>query len=371
MMNPQLFYMGITHRGAPLSIRERVRPDPEQQLVMLGRFEDLAAERMMLCTCERFEIYALTADTNVFAWVGRVASALPFQVNLLEKHAAFIHGRQVTRQLLRVAAGLESRIVGEPHILEQVREAYSRACESRSVGPVLSALAGAAIHAGERVRGETPLGRERCSVVTVAIGHTERELGSLRDRTVLVVGTGRLASDLVNELTVREPHLLVIAGRNLKRAKALAQKVSGEGVGMNRLAEAVGRSDVIITCSGSRTPVISRPMLPAVVGKDRWIVDLAVPRNVHPLVAELPGVRLVHMDELLALESDPGDGVVTAEGIVEEELQRFEQRPRERRSAPTIPSFEEQARAAKADFTREDRSGPRGRIKRPRPEVAS
>ena len=91
-MNPQLFYMGITHRDAPLPIRERVRPDLPQQLVMLTQFADLAAERMILCTCERFELYALTGNTDMFAWIGRLASALPFQPNLLEKLAPFAQG---------------------------------------------------------------------------------------------------------------------------------------------------------------------------------------------------------------------------------------------------------------------------------------
>jgi glutamyl-tRNA reductase len=361
-MNPQLFYMGITHRGAPLTIRERVRPDPAQQLVMLTQFADLAAERMILCTCERFELYALTTNPNMFAWVGRLASALPFQPNLLEKHAALTHGQPVGRQLLRVAAGLDSRILGEPQILRQVREAYSRARGAHSLGPILSALARAALHTGKRVRRETTLGRGHRSIVTATIDRAEQELGSLHRRTVLIVGTGHLASGLAHALVARKPNLVVVAGRDPRRASALARKVQGEGTGMDRLAEVVNRADVIVTCTAARSHVLTPLLFQGLPQKARIIIDLGVPRNADPSIGDIVGIRLIHMDELLADEPGHRAGVDSAETIVEEELARFERWHRERQVAATIASFVGQARAAKATLTREERRTLHARI---------
>lgn len=346
-MRSKLFYVGFTDKDAPLSIRQRLRTTVEDRRVMLARLEALASERMILSTCERFEVYALTTQANASAWAALLAEWFDASAEMLAQHVRLLQGSAVAEHMLRVAAGLESRILGEPHILGQVRDAFfeaTRVVETsraegtirlRAAGPVLNALARSAIHTGKRIRNETSINANARSIVTVALGRIERVLGAISTRTALIVGTGRLARNIAAALAGRRIRRLIFASRNADRAVSLARKFRAVGLGFGRLAEGLAQSDFVITCTCSPPVILDRSTVGEVAGRKLCILDLGVPHNVHHSVGQLPGVQLSHLDELLSKETVRYVSR-EADRIVVEELARFTRWYRERALAPII-----------------------------------
>lgn len=335
-MSAQLFYIGITHRTTPLAVREGLRPDEEKQRTMLSRLADVADGRMVLSTCERFELYATTPRTEAAGWIGLLSQWFHLPIGVLERFAWTSVGRPAAEHLLRVAAGLESRIVGEAQILGQVRDAFLQATKAGALDPDLSALGRAAIRTGKRVRHETLINSGACSIATIAVDHVTRKCGPLRDRTVLVLGSGKLAAVVAAELTRRHTGRMVVVGRNVDRAAALAQEVHGFSLQMDQLADAIADSDALIACTSSPYYLVDS----STIARDRamplCLVDLSVPRNVDPAATQLCSVDLTHLDELAAGQTAKEDGIVAAGRIVEEELARYMAWREERRVAPLI-----------------------------------
>jgi len=348
-VNAQLFYLGLTHHSAPLAIRENVRPDHEKQRTMLSRLANIAEGRMVLSTCERFEVYATTAHTGIADWVGLLSHWFHLPVGLLERHVRTNLGSAVARHLLRVAAGLESRILGEAQILGQVRDAFLQATQSRSLDADLSALGRAAIRTGKRVRTETSINSGARSIATIAVEHIARASEPLRDRAVLILGSGKLAAVVGAELALRRAGRIVVVGRNVDRAAALAQQFGGVSLGMDQLAVAVAETDAVIACTSSPFHLVDA----STIGRNRvrplCLVDLSVPRNIDPTVTQLSGVSLTDLEELPAGQSAREEGIAAAERIVQEELGRYNAWREERRVAPQIAQLIREARAGDAD----------------------
>jgi glutamyl-tRNA reductase len=341
-VNNELFYIGLTHQTAPLAIREKLRADRERQAGMLTDLSTFAGGRMVLATCERFEVYATTDQVDVAPWITRLAEWFQLPADVLRGCVQTFVGAGAAEHLLRVAAGLESRIVGERQILGQVRNAFQFAAEQDSLDAPLSTLARAAICTGKRVRQETALGDGARSIVTVAMDWLAETHGGLNGRSLVVVGSGRLAALAVDQAVQRGPRRMVIVGRNEDRAAELAGRFGVSRLGMDALASAVAEADVVLTCTASPSYLIE----PSSIGIERTrpllLIDLSVPRNVDPAVARLPNVTLGHLDELVehGLQhsrcSPAPDAIRRAEEIVLEELRRFLQWRRGRQAATAI-----------------------------------
>ncbi len=342
-MKTEPFYIGITHRTAPLSIREMLRPHATAQRAMLADLEPLAAGRMILSTCERFELYAITADAAKCRWISRFTRWFHQPSKTIAPYIRTLRGEAAARHLLMVAAGLDSRITGEPHILGQVRGAFSQAIDARAVEPSLSALGRAAIRAGKRVRHETSIGKTDRSIVTIALDRLEQDLGSLSSRTVLIAGSGVLAAGIAEGLAARKAGQTIIAGRNLERTAALARKIGGQALCLERLGEGIARSSAVITCTAAPSFIVDTSTIGVSRTEDLHVIDLAVPRNVDPSVTLCNGVRLVHLDELVSGESPHQAATAAASRIVEEETQRFARWHRQRRVAPIIAGLVREA----------------------------
>lgn len=333
---PRLFYLGFTHQHAGIEVRERLRCDDAEQQQLLRAFADLGEERLILGTCERFEIYAYTTNPESKAWLARLAEESGLKADTLAEQGLTHEAASVALHLFRVAAGLESRIVGEPQILSQVRRAFSQAAHAGAAGPILSALLRSAIHTGKRVRREGAINIEVRSSATLAVDHVERYLRSLQSGAVMVVGSGRLARDVLVVLGGRRTGRLLVASRDEERAVSLACKFRGEGLGIDGLTRALELCDAVIACSAAPrfslvpSSIVERRDAPLV------IVDLGVPRNVDPAVAAIPGVHLAHLDQLVAGQPISAGGVAAAETIINEELERFLSWQRARRAAPAI-----------------------------------
>lgn len=349
-MVSDLFYFGLTFETAPLAVREVIQPERNQAKGLLRALGDAAPSRCVLATCERLELYAHTDVVDVSCWIDLVSAWSRVPRVTFARYAQVVDGSAVARHLLRVAAGLESRVLGEPHILGQVRDAYLTATTERSLDPILSGLCRAAIRTGKRVRHETQLNRTGRSIATLAV----ERVGRVAAAQVVVVGSGKLARNVSDELSRRRAGKITIVARNVARAREIAGASGADVLPMSGLGDAMRQADAVITCTSSDRFVVDEACVVDVRQSSRLLtlIDLSMPRNVDPALGRLPGVTLVDLDGLLACEHGHDADASAAAAIVEHELRRFESWRRERRAAPAIAAM---CRRAQIDGTAQTR----------------
>ena len=326
---------------------------------------------MILSTCERFELYASGSDATDGQWLGAVASRLAMPVDVLQRHARILRGDAVAPHLLRVAAGLESRIVGEPHVLGQVKAAYQAAIEAQTLDAHLATLGRMAIAAGKRVRSETELNRAQRSIVTVAVDHLDGAMPAFRECSIAVVGSGAIAADLLSALRRRGVSRLTVVSRNVARAERLAGRWGAELVELPQLGRALRSADAVVACTSAPSYVLD---VSAVASRPRnplQLVDLAMPPNIDPAVKSCPGVCLTSLDGLTEGTASHTVGIRAAEGIVVEEHARYLTWKRDRALASTIARWTRESADLTGTRRRAHRRVLHDRIMRLKREVAA
>jgi glutamyl-tRNA reductase len=254
----------------------------------------------------------------------------PEELEAARPHFSLRSGAAAGRHVLRVAAGLESAVVGEDQILGQVRNAYRSASTAREVGPLLHRLFHAALRAGKRARAETDLGRGSHSLAGAGVAFLTRSLGGLTGRAVLVLGAGEMGSAAAMRLRERQVGRLIVSSRNRERTGALAARVEAEALPWEWRRSALSQVEGVICATGAPEPVVPAAWLEEAAklgGRTLAVVDLAVPRNVEPPTREIASVRLADVDVLsrdLAQDARRRSSAIqAAEQIVEEELQEW------------------------------------------------
>ncbi len=310
-----ILLFGVSHRSAPVSVLEQISIDESDQIkiVDLVLQSPLVSEAMVLSTCNRVEVYAVVeAFHGGLSVIGQVLaeySGLP--MGDLTKHAYVRYSEAAVEHLFAVASGLDSAVVGEQQVLGQVRRAYASAEANSAVGRVLHELAQRALSVGKRVHSETAIDAAGASVVSVALDIAEHKLGTLTGKTAVVVGAGAMGALAAAHLTragIGRVHLL---NRSMARARRLADRIQlsgipAEALTLDRLADALADADVLVSCTGAVSPVISlADVHHALVNAPRdevtkplVICDLGMPRDVDPAVAGLPGVLVVDVDRV-------------------------------------------------------------------------
>jgi glutamyl-tRNA reductase len=313
---------GMSHRSAPIEVRERVAFPPCAAREFIGRLtrEGVASEAVLLSTCNRTEVYAVVEDEGAR---GRLLDLLAedrgVEREILEHDTYWMVDDRAVRHLYRVASSLDSMVVGEAQVLGQVREAYRAATEERCSGPILNRLFHTSLRVGKRVRSETGIGDSSLSVPRVAVKLAEGVFGGLAGRSALVLGAGEMSELVVKELRVRGVDDLRIANRTPKRARLLAERVGGAAVGFDAIPEQLSEVDVVVSSTGSGEWVITAPVVERAVGgrtDPLFLIDIAVPRDVDPVVQSLGAVYLYDMDDLQAVVERNADdrGTAAAEG---------------------------------------------------------
>lgn len=316
---PLLVMAGVDHHRA--SVDELAR--------LVGQGRELPAIRaraagvVAVSTCHRRELYlegvpASSAAELLARWLGGEVG----------RFAVVRGGEEAVVHLLRVAAGLESVVLGEDQILGQLRAAYREACAGSLAGPLLHRLFHAAFRTGKRVRSETALATGGRSLAGSAVNFIEHALGSLERATVLVLGAGEMATIAANRLRERGAGRIVICSRTLARAGALAAAVGGEPLPWEWREQALGAAAAVIAAVSSPTPVIAaRELRAAACGRRFVAVDLGLPRNLEFSLGLAPGVEFIDLDGLRAYlakgEARRAGAVSAAEGIVAEEATTF------------------------------------------------
>jgi glutamyl-tRNA reductase len=353
----ELLALGASHKTAPLALRERIALTDNGAEPLLHELTEHPAigEAVALSTCNRTELYLLVTDpveaeSAVLALFARRAGIRPTE--LLDGIYS-LRNCDAARHLYRVTGGLESMIVGEAEVQGQVKRAYEAALAARTTGPMTNKLFRAALVTGKRVRTETAISAGRASVASVAVDAAQDALGDLADRHVLLIGAGETA-----ELTARALHdhgvsTMFIANRRRERAIALAQQFGGASGSFDALPAELGRADIVISSTSSPHTLLGAEELAVITrerhGRPLLLVDLAVPRDIDPACAELPGVTLLDIDGLQTQVrrhiSVRKAEARRAEGIVEEEIQAFAGWLGSLEVLPTVSALREHADA--------------------------
>ncbi len=329
-----LLRLGVTHRTAPIAVREKLaygRAEAARAAVALRSHAGIA-EAVVISTCNRLEVVAAVdaddAAKAAVALVGHLARDRRITPAALKSAAETSAGPEVVAHLIRVAAGIDSQVVGEAQILGQVRDAHEAALRAGATGPVLNGVFNRAVAAAKRIRTETEIGRLPASVASVAVDLAERIFGELKDGTVMLLGTGETA-ELVAESLVDggAPRLLVAAGRRIERAGALVERFGGEALALEAALDRLAEADVVIAALAAKEPVVGAAAVEAALkhrkGRPMFFVDLGVPRNIAPRIADLPDAYLYNLDDLKAVADenlkrraawlDPAERIVAAE----------------------------------------------------------
>lgn len=330
-----LYVIGTSHVAAPTSLREAVAMSAERARRFLAELDGVLPsvhEAAILSTCTRTEIYLVAPDRSSAELVrDRLVRRAADRAAEPERHIYLLEGEDAARHVFRVAAGLDSIILGEGQILGQVKEARRLAWSQGTCGTVLCQLLDDAVRCGKRIRTETRLCRGSVSIASAAAGIAQRELGGLEGRTVLALGageTGRLAARMLAKMG---PDTLLIVNRTRRAAEALAREVGGTAASFSELADVLERCDAAVCATAAAAPVLVPEMIRQVQrrrsGRPLVLVDIANPRDVDPAVSDIDGVVLLDLDDMRgrvehSLAEREGQ-VEPAEAIVEEELAHF------------------------------------------------
>lgn len=341
-----LFLLGVSHRTAPVDVRERLdfsSGDLGAAVQALGA-RPSAAESVVLSTCNRCEIYVASEDpararAELVDFLGEY-HRLP--VDAFTPHLFAFDDAAAAKHLFRVAAGLDSLVVGEPQILGQVKDAFHVASTNHAAGPLLTKLFHWSFAVGKRVRTETALGEGAVSISFAAVALARKIFGRLQGRRVLVIGAGEISTLTAQHLRSQGVAEIVITSRTAANAEALAESVGGRSVPWSDLMSALTSADIVITATGAARPILTRAQVESVRRRNAplFIIDVAVPRDVEAGVGDIEQVFLYNVDDLQSIVdeniSKRSAEIARAEGIVTEEVDRFVKWHRSRTAVPTI-----------------------------------
>lgn len=329
--------IGCNHRTAPVELRERVAFSTEQALDAAAelRRRGILEEAVVVSTCNRSEVYGVPGDTSASitdAMEEFLTSYHRIPRTELEGRTYRWVGTDAVRHLFRVAAGLDSMLLGEAEILGQIRTAYGRALEHGATGPILNRAFQGALEVGKRVRAETEVGARPMSVSLAGVKLAERVFGSLKGRSALILGAGEVAEQVVEHLRNRGIGSLRVVNRSFDRARHLAERMGGEAVAWDSLEKVLAAPDIIVTSVGEVGAVLTHEKLVRALaardGRPVFVVDLGVPRNVASDAAGLYNLYLYNIDNLgeiveqnkRAREAE----IPRVEAIISEHVAKFE-----------------------------------------------
>ncbi len=347
MSGREIFLVGLSHKSAPIEVRERVALSGEALKAALGELKgmDGVREALVISTCNRVEVFVQAGGEEPARrfFTARVAAAAD--------HLYVKSGVDAIRHLFRVSASLESMVVGEQQILGQVKEAYGLASAAQAAGAYFSRLCNRAFATAKRVRTETEIGRGASSMSQVAVELVEKIFGDLKGRTILLAGAGKMGALSAKALAVLGADRILVTNRSPERGLALAEQVNGNFRAWDELQRLLAEADVVIVSTGAPTHVLTREMLAKAMKTRRHrsicLIDLAVPRNVDPACADLDDVFGYDVDDLEKVveathEARRGEAL-RAEAIVEAEVLAFAKERETRAALPILAQLRRRA----------------------------
>ncbi len=344
--------VGLSHKTAPVEVREKLSvPEDalETAIAQLCSYPHIQ-EATILSTCNRLEIYIVTSETDngIREVTQFLAEWSKLALSQLRQHLFMLLHQDAVMHLMRVAAGLDSLVLGEGQILAQVKHTHKIGQQYNGIGTILNRLFKQAITAGKRVRTETSIGTGAVSISSAAVELAHLKTENLAACRVAILGAGKMSRLVVQHLLSKGANQIAILNRSLERAQELANQFAGAELCLHPLSEmfsVIATADLVFTSTASAEPLLDRDQLTATleVSRPLMIIDISVPRNVHANVGELSQVQLFNVDDLKAVVSQNQESrrqmAMEAEALLEEELTAFDVWWRSLETVPTISSL--------------------------------
>jgi glutamyl-tRNA reductase len=347
-----LVLIGVNHKTAPIEVRERIaisRDDLPETTRALAAVPGVA-ECMIVSTCNRVEILA-AVEPDAAGLAGFLQRHFGLDPALLAPHLYEHRDQEAVRHLFRVAASLDSMVVGEPQILGQVKEAFAVAHAAGTIGGQLKHLLQSTFAAAKRVRTETEIGSNSVSIASVAVELARKIFGSLQGRTVFLVGAGKMSELAARHLVQQGAGAILVTNRTLERARRMAESFAGQVIPFEQLHDAASQADIVISSTGAPHPIFRREHGQAFLHRRRnrpmFFIDIAVPRDVDPAMGKLEGIFVYDIDDLQAVAAahmvERSREATDAEALIAAEVERFHQRLLTVNVAPAIVALQQQA----------------------------
>ena len=347
--------VGCSHHATAIALRERLAFSAEQTVAALDQWRAAlpGVEAVILSTCNRVELY--TAAENATLPTRDAVGDFLAQFHGIEPaavRAALYHreGETAVRHLLTVAASLDSMVVGEPQILNQVKQAYQTATEQQTAGPLLHAAFQAALAAARRVATETGIHHRRVSIPSIAVADFAQQIFErFDDKHTVIIGAGEMAEETLRYLRDEGAHQVTVINRSPQRADELAERWRGRAAAWDQLTEALATADLVISTTAAGEPIVTAAQFARIErarqGRAMFILDLAVPRDFEPAIGDRPDVYLYSIDDLKAAcernRRDRDRELPAAQRIIDQETARFVADWRHRAAQPLIAQLRE------------------------------
>ncbi len=358
-----LSLLGVNHNSAPVDVRERlaIAPDGLAEATRSLVHHPGVREGLILSTCNRVEL--LTECEHASDLRGFFSEYFSVPAVTLQPHLYEFREREAVRHLFRVAASLDSMVVGEPQILGQVKASYTVAREVGAVSTTLERLLQCAFTVAKKVRTETEIGSSSVSIASVAADLAKQIFGSLKGQQVLLVGAGKMSELTARHLVAQGAKSPLVANRTAERAQRLADQLHGQAVPFADLQQHAPKADIIVTGTGAREHLFNVAEAQAILhsrrGRPVFFIDIAVPRDVDPAVNRVEGAFVYSIDDLQQVaarnQTARSEEAAVAERIVSDEVDRFQQRLQTLDAVPGILALQqhaEQLRLAELDRAR-------------------
>ena len=356
-MSVSVLALGLNHVSAPVSVRERVSL-PEDLVrpaltALRQAFGGAVKEAAILSTCNRTELYCAAEPHVAERLPSWLAEFNQIEAGALEPHM-YLHGRdEAVRHAFRVASGLDSMVLGEPQILGQMKDAVRAAEEAGALGTLLHQLFQRTFSVAKEVRSTTAIGAQSVSMAAAAVRLAERVFGDLAQCKVLFIGAGEMIELCATHFAARQPGSIVVANRTLERAENLANRFSAGTMRLADLPDRLAQFDVVVSCTASTLPLLGLGMVERATRqrkrKPMVMVDLAVPRDIEPEVAQLDDIYLYSVDDLGAVVQSGTDArraaVVQAEAIIDARVRNFMHWMQVRANVPVIRDLQTTAQS--------------------------
>ncbi|MBF0109742.1 MAG: glutamyl-tRNA reductase [Magnetococcales bacterium] len=343
----KILIVGLNHKTAPVAVREKIAPDPDQQTQWLRELTELPdiAEGLLLSTCNRFEVWLVCrrVDHAQAVTIRLLAQKSHIPVELLEPHLYIHEEAAAVAHGFRVASSLDSLVVGEAQILGQVKQAWQRASETGSCGSILGRYCHQVFKIAKKVRSETGLAKNPVSIASVAVALARKIFGSLQGHVCLLIGAGEMCELAARHLAGQGVRILV-ANRTLERARELAQQFDGDAFGLESLERRLFEADIIISSTGATRPIVTADMVQAALRQRRYrsqfYIDIAVPRDLAPEITQIDNAFLYDIDDLENISRDNRKDrdreIVAAQAIIHAGVDEFISWARSRDVVPTL-----------------------------------
>lgn len=348
---PEIVLIGLNHKTAPVELRECIAFSEDEMATALESLRNQAdiREVLLLSTCNRVEVLLVTDRQGAAVETAKHFIARFNQIPISQfEESLYIHrGDDAVRHIFRVAASLDSMVLGEPQILGQIKEAYRKATQEKTSGTVLNRLMHRTFFVAKRIRTETGIGDHAVSISYAAIELGRKIFGSLENKKVLLVGAGEMAELAVEHLIHNRVGSITVANRTFERAVALADRFGGSAIKFEELLDTIADVDIIITSTGSPEFILTRQQLKGLMRKRRnrplFFIDIAVPRDIDPEINRLTNSYVYDIDDLKGvIEENIEDRqreAVKGERIVDEAVIKFRQWFESLEIVPTIKAI--------------------------------